>query len=74
MLNFTLTVGCVLAATVFLYFWFFKKAPTADIHQQADVNKLSLEFLCEDVRATFDNILKTNYAELNMNSYETEKS
>lgn len=74
LINFTLMVACLIAGAVFIYFFLFKKAPTADLHQKEDLNKLSLDFLCIDVRKTFDNILKTNYAELNMNSYETEKS
>lgn len=60
--------------TVALYLFFFKKAPTADLNAVTDVNQYTIEYLSEDIQNTFDNILKTNYAELNMNAYETEKA
>lgn len=74
MLNLLMALLILAGVSIALYLYFFKKAPSAELNQVTDINQYSLEYLAEDIQNTFDNILKTNYAELNMNAYETEKA
>lgn len=74
MLNLFLVLALLAGASIALYLYFFKKAPTAEITAVTDANQFSLEYLADGIQDTFDGILKTNYAELNMNAYETEKA
>ncbi len=74
MFNLFMALMVLAAASTIFYLYFFKKAPTADLNAVTDVKQYSIEYLASAIQDTFDNILKTNYAELNMNAYETEKA
>lgn len=72
-MNLIIIVLLILAAVAVIYFVFFRKAPT-----QEEDNYLgedySIAHLAKAVEDKIDSILRTNYAELNLNRVETEKS
>lgn len=64
-----ITAGCA----VFSYFKFFKKYKHTEVLID-DSKVYQIPYLVEQIKNTFDDILKTDYTELNLNKEETEKS
>ena len=73
-MNFLLIVLLLVAGAVALFFVFGRKAQGIDETAELKKSIKTLDDLTKDVKDTFDNILQTNYAEMNLNAIETEKA
>ena len=70
-----LLIFLILAAFMLLvYLFFFRKYSRSAIDEVSEEDKYSISYLVKGIQDSFDIILKTNYAELNLNKYETEKN
>jgi len=71
MMNSVIIAGLLLVFALVVYFLFFRKAKEfVEVVEDKD----TIEYLKRGVMKTFDDILKTNYAEMNLHKDEIEKA
>lgn len=74
MINVLIIVALVVAFCVMFYFFFLKKEESALVSGEKLVECFNEEFLRDEIVKSFDTILRTDYASLNLNKVETEKN
>lgn len=74
MLNVIIIVALLIAFCAMFYFFFLKKEESALISGERPDECFNEEFLRDEIVRSFDTILRTDYASLNLNKVETEKN